>query len=80
MTAIHIEADQEIRKISAIKRNCYFPDEYQLEMHQFYSQSNCILECGVRFAKRCISKCTVSHQNCTCEEKTKHSDAESVSA
>ena len=79
LTAIHIQAEQEIKEYSAVKRNCYFPDEYPLQMHQIYSQSNCILECGVRFAKNCISKCPDLHQNCTCRDTTSEYDTPVVS-
>ena len=55
--AIHQHAHDEIRQYAPHRRNCYFPDEYELEMHQSYSRSNCLLECRVRFAFHCIATC-----------------------
>ena len=64
INAIVVEAEQGVRKINATKRDCYFSDENPLEMHKQYSQSNCLLECFIKFARNNMSvnigadKCT----------------------
>ena len=56
MSALQIDADESIIKIDPQKRYCYFPDEYPLEMHKSYSQSNCILECSMKYAREMMIK------------------------
>ena len=51
ISGVHIDTNEEIRNISPEKRNCYFANEYPLKMHMRYSQSNCILECGIGYAR-----------------------------
>ena len=51
MTALGVDADDDIRQIAPEKRNCFFPDESPLEMHKSYSQANCILECSIVYAR-----------------------------
>jgi hypothetical protein len=50
ISAIDIQASTDIKSISAERRNCYFSEEYQLDLHQNYSQANCLLECQMNFA------------------------------
>ena len=40
--AINLESKIETRKYEPRRRNCYFPDEYNLDTHQHYSQFNCV--------------------------------------
>ena len=56
MSALQIDADENIVNIDPQKRYCYFPDEFSLEMHKSYSQSNCILECSMRYARDMMIK------------------------
>lgn len=49
--AVHVETAEDTESISAVDRNCYFKDEYQLEMHQKYSQASCKLECALNYAQ-----------------------------
>ena len=51
MTALGVDADDDIRQIEPGKRNCFFPDESPLQMHRAYSQANCILECSIEYAR-----------------------------
>ena len=67
ISAVHLEALNETRKYGPDKRNCYFPDEYDLELHQHYSQSNCIFECEIQFAMNCISACNEFGKECDCK-------------
>ena len=64
--SVKVQALQEIRDFVPEKRNCYFPDEYSLEMHKLYSQSNCILECKVKYANACMKTCMNSEDSCNC--------------
>ena len=50
ISALEIMGEESIRSIDAKNRDCYFSDENSLEMHQKYSQSNCILECNLNYA------------------------------
>ena len=34
LSAWRVDADEAIRSIDPVKRNCYFPDEYQLKTHK----------------------------------------------
>ena len=59
MSAVNTIADEAIRDVSPNKRNCYFQDEFQLEMYSLYSQSGCIFECKMRLGKsRTVGGCT----------------------
>ena len=51
MTAVNTIADEAIRDVPPEKRNCYFQDEYKLDMYQLYSQSGCIFECKMRIGQ-----------------------------
>ena len=66
--AINLEAKKGIRKYEPERRNCYFPDEYNLQMHRNYSQFNCLFECKSEFASKCISTCSEPNQVCKCED------------
>jgi len=68
--AINLEARNEIRSTEPAKRNCYFPDEYNLQIHQRYSQFNCLFECRADFASRCINTCSEPNQVCHCKNAT----------
>ena len=35
-------------------------------MHRFYSRSNCIFECKLEFAAKCLTTCPEFHQTCDC--------------
>ena len=66
--AINLEAKNEIKEYKPEKRKCYFPHEYPLEIHQEYSQDNCLFECATDFATKCISTCSQSGKECDCKE------------
>ena len=51
INAIQVFAEPGVEKVNATKRDCYFSNEYPLEMHKNYSQSNCLLECFIKFAR-----------------------------
>lgn len=51
LSASQIYGSQRIRKIEPSNRGCYFSDDSILERFKEYSQSNCILECSLRYAQ-----------------------------
>ena len=69
LNAFDVRALDEIRRHQPVKRNCYFPDEYELEMHKKYSQPSCIFECEIQFAAKCISTCKQINETCDCTDK-----------
>jgi hypothetical protein len=56
LDAVQVKADHAIKSIREEKRLCYFADEHPLKMHTNYSQSSCILECNVEYARKTIEK------------------------
>ena len=65
-----VYAENEIRNWGPEKRDCYFPDEFSLDMHKLYSQSNCLLECRVKYAYECMKTCMEFEQRCDCGNVT----------
>ena len=51
INAIQVYAESGVEKVNASKRDCYFSYEHPLEMHKKYTQSNCLLECFIKFAR-----------------------------
>ncbi len=55
LSVTKLNADEDIRKIDPIKRNCYFSNELQqVEFHNRYSQANCLFECALKFAQNLL--------------------------
>ena len=71
VNAFHLESLNETRKYGPEKRKCYFPDEYELEMHQHYSQANCIFECEIQYAAKCIASCDEFGEECNCKNNNR---------
>ena len=69
VNAIQHDAKDEIRKYNPDKRNCYFPDEFDLQMYKYYSQPKCIFECETQFASKCLTTCNEIGQECDCSGK-----------
>lgn len=67
VNAFHLDALDETRKYGPDKRKCYFPDEYQLKMHKYYSQTNCVFECELEFASKCLTTCNEFGKECNCK-------------
>ena len=65
MSALSVDAEDDIKGIDPKKRNCYFPDENPLEIHKVYSQANCILECSIKYARKEVAKMGTNFTNCT---------------
>ena len=66
--AIYLEGKAEIRKYDSDIRQCYFPDEFELQTHTYYSQPNCIFECKTQFASKCLTTCNEVGQECNCSQ------------
>jgi len=69
ISALSIVADDDIVDINPKKRYCYFPHEYPLEMHKNYSQSNCILECSMKYARSMMQSNETNECNYHLESK-----------
>lgn len=53
LSGTSIDAQDDIRSIDPVDRNCYFPDETdQLKIYKMYTQSNCVFECSMEYAKK----------------------------
>jgi len=62
LSAIRIDADDSIRSIDPVERNCLFEDETSsLVFHKRYSQANCFLECSLFNAQEKLKE--VNNQN-----------------
>ena len=49
--AVKVMAKNEIKAAATSElRGCLFEDERELKFHQFYSESNCLLECKMEYA------------------------------
>ena len=70
IVATNLKTVDETRKISPMKRNCYFFDEYKLKLHQKYSQANCVFECRVNFVYECSKQASYDGKNFDCHEKS----------
>ena len=51
ISATRFEAEENIRHIKPLKRNCYFSDEFPLKLHKVYSQANCFLQCKIGYVQ-----------------------------
>ena len=51
ISALRVVAEDGIKPIEPRKRACKFPDETSLDIHRKYTQSNCILECSIKYAR-----------------------------
>jgi hypothetical protein len=66
LTATKITADENIRGIEPIRRNCRFGDEAEeLKLHKNYSQANCYLECALSYAQEKLKVSNNSTRVCT---------------
>ena len=66
LTATKIDADDGIRNIEPVRRNCRFPDEAdQLLLHKNYSQANCFLECALFYAQNQLKQLNNASHKCT---------------
>ncbi len=50
LKATKVTSAEDLANIDPVKRQCYFEHEKELELHQKYSQSNCMLECSLHYS------------------------------
>ena len=55
MGATKVTADENIRDIKPLDRNCLFKDEMNMNVHNSYTQANCMLECQIAYAESKVS-------------------------
>jgi hypothetical protein len=64
ISAVQIHADDNLQKLNPDARQCLYQDEIgNLTLFKNYSQSNCILECSVKYAQKEFA--TTSNLSCT---------------
>ena len=65
MSATKISANENIRTLTPNERKCYFQEETELlKMHKTYSQSSCMLECSLKYAKETLKSEFNLNQSC----------------
>ena len=52
-----ISANTKIKSLTAEERNCFFPNEGNLEFYDLYSYDNCLLECKIKITEKSLN-CT----------------------
>jgi len=66
LSAVQIEASDEIRNLAPKLRKCLFADEsLRLKLHRVYTQDNCFLECAINAAQRFVMKRNKQNKTCT---------------
>ena len=57
VSAVMIDADDDLRGINPEDRNCIFSDETAfIQLHKSYSQENCLFECSLFYAQTLVQK------------------------
>ena len=64
ISAINIQADDNIRKYRAEQRKCYFEDEHPLKIFKKYSQRNCQLERSLEYASKLVQEENANFNQC----------------
>ena len=66
LSATKVSGDDDIRSLDPTARNCYFSDETDtLAIHKYYTQSNCFLECSLKYAKENLNSSFNISDPCT---------------
>ena len=52
-----ISANKKIKSLTSEERNCFFPNEGNLEFYDLYSYDNCVLECKIKITEKSLN-CT----------------------
>ena len=47
-----VKVKEDFKGLSPLSRNCYFPDEMDLDFFPIYSEPNCVLECAWKRAEK----------------------------
>jgi hypothetical protein len=65
LSATKISANDNIRTLKPLERKCYFQEEtILLKTHKTYSQSSCMLECSLKFARDSLKLQLSLNQSC----------------
>ena len=65
VSAVLLDADDNVRDIKPVDRKCLFADETtNIKLHRHYSQENCLLECGLFYAQKVLK--TEGNLNYSC--------------
>jgi len=66
VSAIGVDADDNLRDLDPDTRRCLFSDETdQIALHKSYNQANCLFECSLNFAQRQLREENNSTNICT---------------
>ena len=65
LSALEIDGKKAIRNIPPKDRDCFFSDEHSLDEHQEYTQSNCVLECMMKYARKKMRENNETAADCT---------------
>ena len=66
VSAVKIDADDDLKNLKPAARKCFFPDEIgNLTLFQTYSQANCFLECSLKFAQNQLKLQANLSNSCT---------------
>ena len=64
ITAVKVQASDDIKVYAPDKRKCYFADEIQLKLFKEYSRNNCILECNLEYASQTLTSSNTNFTAC----------------
>ena len=78
LSALSVKAEDDIQKVVPKKRNCFFPNEHELDMHNNYSRSNCVLECSIKYARRMMISSSIGKSNVSSSYNFTRSSNETV--
>jgi len=57
VSAVKIDADDDLRGLDPDTRKCLFPDETDhVKLHKAYNQANCYLECSLFYAQKKLAQ------------------------
>ncbi|XP_059085016.1 sodium channel protein Nach-like [Tigriopus californicus] len=74
ISATGIIASDAIQSVSPVTRNCYFPNEFELQVHSNYSRANCLLECSMDYARNKLEEKCIPWYFPTTDEQAKPCD------
>ena len=66
VSAVLLDANDDVININPIDRKCLFSNETaNITLHKYYSQENCLLECGLFYAQKVLKKEGNLSESCT---------------
>ena len=64
ISALSMAANEDIRLVPPEQRKCFFPEELPLKYYNFYSQTNCYLECSLEYTSAMLNGPKFNYTNC----------------